>query len=219
MALTDVTFYNSLAIALEFIAVIALWVWLFKKFISLGRYFDAETHIDELMEEDPNEDLKRSRRTIISTSSGMLPVIAALASLDVLFSKTVVSYFTLFPLIISLISYYTATTGTLESFKFAGPRKIMIKHMTVATVIADDNKARKRLLRSFVNKYRFQIVGHLNFVVATLSFITGTVVSRSFQLTSLDLAYVMFHATLISYTIAFSAEVLLFKHRLSPPDK
>lgn len=217
MGVTPVVFFNTVLISLEFIAVIALWVWLFVKFKKLGKYFTTHTMVLTAVElEDPNLDLRHAITTLINRSTGMLPVVAALASLDVLFSAAIVSYFTLLPLVISLFTNYAVTTGNLNRFHFAAPRSEVVRQVTESEIIAGDTESRQKLLKSYVDRYRIQIVGHLNFLVAAMSFIAGTVVSRSFHLSNENLAFSMFHALLLSYIIAFLAEALLFRHRLDP---
>ncbi len=92
------TFYNVIIIALEFAAVVSLWVWLTRDFFKFRTQIKkVRLSINEVHVDDPNKDVLSVIAIRIRQSSTMLPMLAAFASLDVIFSNYIISYVTLFP--------------------------------------------------------------------------------------------------------------------------
>lgn len=201
-------------ICLEVVATVALWVWLFFTLSKLRKQFgDTRPVITEVHDSDPNLDLRLGVKAFVVQASSILPVIAAFAALDAFFSNPIVSYFTLFPLLVSLISYYYVFASDATSFTLAAPRSEVIKHKNGADMIKMDKKSRKDLLSKFVKLYSFSIVGHLTFVVGVLAFIAGTIIDKNSSPSDKELIYTMLHITLISFINAFVTEVLFFNHQ------
>lgn len=204
---------NIAIICLESVAVSALWVW---TFIKLHNYkeevINVNPNISKVYKIDPNNDVIRATEKQISQSNTMLPLTAAIASVAVLVSDSIISYFILFPIILSLAVYYVIFSNLKRPFVFAAPREELIERIEPDVMIRRDNRDRKKLLQRFANFHRLKVVGHINFLVAIFSFITGTVISKSFNLSEKNLIFVMFHSLLISYLLAFFAEYVFFKH-------
>jgi hypothetical protein len=195
---------NVTFLTLEFILVLDLFLyWYGERLSDHKANFMVEPRITKFHVEDPNKDVFDAVKYFEMRAAAILPLIAALVAVSVVFSMKIVSYFTLFPLMVAFFAYYFTFSKSPHAFYPLAPRSELAELAYLSdnkrSLIKRDRYFRKKILRAYYRKHCSLVIGHVSFVAAVLTFIVGSILNNISSYPGTTRIFVMGHTMLLSY--------------------